>query len=246
MKEKKIMKYILIIFLIFILITGITIFCYCVQNKIDSNDKINVEENKESIENDEAKDENTDNIPIEDKEEDFSDRKPIDYTSTEMWSEESGELTLAYMLSENKNTLENLEKQKDEILKREFPKDKKGIFVTKDAREQLEKSLKENIDESYYIDQEGFLKYQDKGKAKSQLVESINKLLNDKKQLTVIGIEFSYYAEKNEIDGCATEIPEEVNYLRFNLKDNVKLLIYAKKNFSIESLKEGIEMFDKK
>lgn len=166
------------------------------------------------------------------------------YKNPDHWSEKTNNYTLAYILDSNKNTEDNLEEKSKTIIENELPSDEKGVFVPKDSRQQLENFLKNNVDNKFYINEDGFLKYITNENAleiSSDLTKLVNKLILDSQKLTILSIAYSYYDENNEIDNFATSIPIELNYLRFRPKENIELMIYSQYNFSLEAFTEGIE-----
>ena len=73
-----------------------------------------------------------------------------------------------------------MKEKSDTIIKEQLPSTKKGVFIAKDSRTQLEDFLKNNVDENYYISDDGFLEYrEDKEslKVESDLVKLLNKLI---------------------------------------------------------------------
>ena len=166
------------------------------------------------------------------------------YTNPEHWSENTNNYTLAYILDSNKNLETNIEEKSNTIIENELPSSRKGVFVPKDSRKQLEDFLKNNIDDKFYINEDGFINYiinENSFEVESDLTNLVNKLIFDSEKLTILSIAYSYYDENNEIDSFATSIPIELNYLRFNPKEDMQLLIYSQYNFSLESFTEGIE-----
>ena len=166
------------------------------------------------------------------------------YTNPDHWSEKANNYTLAYILDSNKNLETNIEEKSNTIIENELPSSEKGVFVPKDSRKQLEDFLKNNVDDKFYINEDGFLNYiinESSFEIKSDLTNLVNKLVFDSQKFTILSIAYSYYDENNVIDNVATEIPIELNYLRFRPKENVELMIFSQYNFSLESFTEGIE-----
>lgn len=166
------------------------------------------------------------------------------YKNPDHWSEKTNNYTLAYILDSNKNTEDNLEGKSEEIIESELPINEKGVFVPKDSRQQLENFLKNNVDNKFYINEYGFLKYMTNENAleiSSDLTKLVNKLISGTQKLTILSIAYAYYDENNTIDNVATSIPIEINYLRFRPKENIELMIYSQYNFSLETFTEGIE-----
>lgn len=166
------------------------------------------------------------------------------YTNPDHWSEKTNNYTLAYILDSNKNLETNIEEKSNTIIENELPSSKKGVFVPKDSRKQLEDFLKNNVDDKFYINEDGFLNYtinENSFEIKSDLTNLVNKLVFDSQKFTILSTAYSYYDENNVIDNVATEIPIELNYLRFRPKKNVELIIFSQYNFSLESFTDGIE-----
>ena len=243
MKNNKIRVVLIILCLIVLL--GLLMFLLTHKIKENNENKANTEKNNPTFYNETQNliANNESKIDDEIKDENVSEYWE-EYTNPVHWSEKTNQYTLAYILDPDKNTCDNLKEKSDTIIKEQLPSTKKGVFIAKDSRTQLEHFLKNNVDENYYISDDGFLEYrEDKEslKVESDLVKLLNKLIFNSDKLTILSIAYSYYDENNVIDDAATEIPIELNCLQFNPQNNIQLMIYSQYNFSIESFIEGIE-----
>lgn len=249
-------KKIVIIFslILIFLVSGIIFFKTYHMNNNDNEINNEINQNTTSIISDEQqKDENISNMDKNNNNM-VSEENTIlseevssywqNYQNPEHWSEKTNNYTLSYILDPDKNTENELEKKSNTIIKNELPTDEKGIFIPKDSRQQLEDFLKKNVNNNFYIDTQGFLKYSENTNSlelSNDLTILIKELISNTKKMTILSISYSYYAENNVIDNAPTDIPIELNYLLFKPKQNIDLLIYSQYNFSLESFIQGIE-----
>ena len=161
------------------------------------------------------------------------------------WSEYSKKSNLAYALCKDKDTLPENDyiTKSDEIISSILPADKKGIYITYDARSYV-KSIKYEVDDIFYIDDEGFLRY-DKDNLDLSKKDFLDKffisVIDKADKLYVVDISFGYVDEELETRKLAITFDGGVDYIRFNIDENTSLLMLNRYNYRFELLIEGIQ-----
>lgn len=161
------------------------------------------------------------------------------------WSEYSKKSNLAYALCKDKDTLPGNDyiTKSDEVISSILPADKKGIYITYDARSYV-KSIKYEVDDIFYIDDEGFLRY-DKDNLDLSKKDFLDKffisVIDKADKLYVVDISFGYVDEELETRKLAITFDGGVDYIRFNIDENTSLLMLNRYNYRFELLIEGIQ-----
>lgn len=113
------------------------------------------------------------------------------YKKQQFLCENANNYTLAYILDLNKNLESNIEEKSNTIIENELTSSRKWGFVPKDSRKQLEDFLKNNIDDKFYINEDGFINYiinENSFEIESDLTNLVNKLIFDSEKLTILSI----------------------------------------------------------
>lgn len=222
-----------------IIVYIIVIICIIIASIISKN----IAENSNSIQD-------TKNTNSTSEEENNIDERTKEYISKMQdpnhWSETEKKKNLAYALTKDKNrdlADNDFITNPDKIISSELPTNANGIFIAYDSRVQIEQALKSEVNDIFYIDENGLLKY-DKNKdlkVKDTLTKFFISAIDDTEKLYVIDISFAYIDEELGKRDVPMTFDGDFDYLTYNIDEKTELIVYNRYNYRFEILVEGIQ-----